>query len=114
MEINSSKEELTFVVNLIFQGKTVPLSGITLSISYNDLYRLVRGTLLAAEHSNSSNNNDEGNDTILFKLLYKGKQLQQQKGDIPLFGTKIPKKIPKILVLATGQNQILYIQQKKI
>jgi len=88
----------SFSVNIFYQGKTVVLSDITVSTSGGDLYNLAR--------ENIGHNNDDA-----IKLLYKGKQLQRNS-EMPVFA-KIPKKAPKIIVLATSKNQISDIQQKR-
>lgn len=82
-------------MNLAFQGKTVALSNISTATSGADLQRQAQ-TFFEQEASE-------------LKLLYKGKKLA---GDSPVFDT-VPKKTPKIMVLATSSTQIKDIQCKR-
>jgi hypothetical protein len=88
----------SFSVSLAFQGKTVALSDVTTVTTGADLHRLALATF-------------QLDDGASLKLLYKGKRLDQDN-IIPVFQS-IPKKAPKVLVMATSSSQISELQSKR-
>jgi hypothetical protein len=81
-----------FSVNLSFQGKTITLSNVTTSTTGADLL--------------SDAKLPEG---LSVKMLYKGKKIEPD--DIVI--ETVPKKTPKILIMATSTNQIAELQEKR-
>lgn len=89
----------SFLINLSFQGKTVALTDVTTSTTGTDLHRMA---LVAFSME----------DGASLKLLYKGKRLDQEDDTSPIFKV-VPKKAPKILVMATSSSQISDLQSKR-
>mmetsp|Transcript_29574 Transcript_29574/g.48798 ORF Transcript_29574/g.48798 Transcript_29574/m.48798 type:complete len:386 (+) Transcript_29574:107-1264(+) len=89
----------SFTVNLSFQGKTVSLSDVTTDTSGADLHQIA---LVAFDLD----------DGASLKLLYKGKRLDQEDITTPVFQL-VPKKAPKILVMATSSSVISDLQSKR-
>ena len=85
----------TFPIQLLFQGKTVVLE-VTIDTTGIGLLSLAQATF-------------EISDDTSLKLLYNGKQ---HDGNLPVFSVP-PKKIPKILVLATKSSEVLELNLKR-
>jgi hypothetical protein len=87
----------SFTISLSFKGKIIQLHDIRQSTSGSELYNKTRQQFGWAE-------NDE------VKLLYKGKKLQPS--DDTVF-SNIPKKIPKIIVMATSSVTVSEVANQK-
>jgi hypothetical protein len=89
---------MSFSVNFTFQGKAASLDDCSTTNTANDLYNKVRDAYSLAEETQ-------------LKLLLKGKRLSPED-ESPVF-KEVPKKVPKIMVMATSNVVVKEMAEKR-